>query len=98
MIASLPIIGLETLNSPLDHQVTINSMIKFHLKWWMNINRFVQGMSIHPQDTKIFPYSDASQYGWELIWNDESFLPWSLVGRPIPAKYQHWKQWSFISH
>ena len=64
-------------------------MIKFHLKWWMNTNRFVQGMSIHPTDPKIFPYSDASQYGWEFIWNDESFLSWSLVGRPIPAPYQH---------
>ena len=28
---------------PLDHRFTINSMIKFHLKWWMNTNRFVQG-------------------------------------------------------
>ena len=64
-------------------------MIKFHLKWWMNTNRLVQGMSIHPTDPKIFPYSDASQYRWEFIWNDESFLSWSLVGRPIPAPYQH---------
>ena len=33
---------------PSDHQVTINSMIKFHLKRWMNTNRFIQGMPIHP--------------------------------------------------
>ena len=64
-------------------------MIKFHLKWWMNTNRFVQGMSIHPPDPKTFPYSDNSQYGWEFIWNNESFLSWSLVGRPIPAPYHH---------
>ena len=49
---------------PLDHQVTINSMIKFHLKWWMNTNRFSQGMPIHPPDPKIFLYTDASRYGW----------------------------------
>ena len=49
---------------PLDHQVTINSMIKFHLKWWMNTNRFSQGMPIHPPDPKIFLYMDANQYGW----------------------------------
>ena len=49
---------------PLDHQVTINSMIKFHLKWWMNTNRFFQGMPIHPPDPKIFLYTDASHYGW----------------------------------
>ena len=49
---------------PLDHQVMINSMIKFHLKWWMNTNRFVQGIPIHPPDPKIFLYTDASHYGW----------------------------------
>ena len=49
---------------PLDHQVTINSMIKVHLKWWMNTNRFVQGMHIHPPDPKIFLYKDASHFGW----------------------------------
>ena len=61
-------------------------MIIFHLKWWMNANRFV-----HLPGPKTFPYSDASQYGWELIynWNDESFLSWSLVRRPVPAPYQH---------
>ena len=49
---------------PLDHQVTINSMIKFHLKWWMNTNRFVQGVPIHPPDPQTFLYTDASHYGW----------------------------------
>ena len=38
---------------PFDHQVTINSMIKFHLKWCMNTNRFVQRLPIHPPDPKI---------------------------------------------
>ena len=49
---------------PLDHQVTINSMIKFHLKWWMNTNRFIQGVPIYPPDPKTFLYTDASHYGW----------------------------------
>ena len=40
---------------PLDHQVTINSMIKFHLKWWMNTNRFVQGVPIHPPPSPTRP-------------------------------------------
>ena len=48
---------------PLAHKVTINSMIKFHLKGWMNTNRFVQGMPIHPPDPKTFLYMDASHYG-----------------------------------
>ena len=61
----MPIIGLETSHSsPLDHQITISSMIKFHLKWWMNTNQFVQGMPIHPPDHKTFLYTDASHYGW----------------------------------
>ena len=39
-------------------------MIKFHLKWWMNSNRFVQGMPIHPPDPKIYIYTDANHFGW----------------------------------
>ena len=39
-------------------------MIRFHLKWWMDTNRFVQGMPIHPPDPNVFLYRDASQYGW----------------------------------
>ena len=39
---------------PLDHQVPINSMIRFHLKWWMDTNCFVQGTSIHPPDPNAF--------------------------------------------
>ena len=39
---------------PLDCQVPINSMIQFHLKWWMDTNRFVQGTSIHPPDPNEF--------------------------------------------
>ena len=64
---------------PLNHQVMINSMIKFHLKWWMNTNRFVQGMPIHPPDPKIFLYTDASHYGWGAHLDDESILSWLLV-------------------
>ena len=45
---------------PLDHQV----LIKFHLKWWMNSNPFVQGMPIHPPDPEIYIYTDASHFGW----------------------------------
>ena len=62
--ANVPIISLETSRFPLDHQVTITSMIKVHLKWLMNTNRFVQGMPIHPPDPKIFLYTDASHFGW----------------------------------
>ena len=49
---------------PLDHQIRINSMIKFHLKWWMDTNHFVQGMPIHPPDPNVFLYMDTSQCGW----------------------------------
>ena len=49
---------------PLDHQVPINSMIRFHLKWWMDTNRFVLGTSIHPPDPNTFLFTDASHYGW----------------------------------
>ena len=49
---------------PLDHQVPITRMIKCHLKWWMNSNRFVQGMPIHPPDPEIYLYTDASHFVW----------------------------------
>ena len=49
---------------PLDHQVPINSMIRFHLKCWMDTNRFVLGMSIHPPDPNTFFFTAASHYGW----------------------------------
>ena len=35
---------------PLNHQVPINSMIWFCLKWWMDTNHFVQENSTHPPD------------------------------------------------
>ena len=38
----------------LDHQVLINSMIRFHLKWWMDTGRFVQGTPIHLPDPIAF--------------------------------------------
>ena len=49
---------------PLNHQVPVNSMSQFHLKWWMDTNRFVQGTPIHPLDPSVFLYTDASHYGW----------------------------------
>ena len=60
----MPIIGLEPHILPLDHQVMINSMIKFHLKWWMDTNCFVQGIPIHPPDPNVFLYTDASHFRW----------------------------------
>ena len=34
-------------------------MIRFHLKWWMDTNRFASGMSIHPPEP-----TDASHFEW----------------------------------
>ena len=48
----------------LNHQVPINCMIRFHLKWWMDTSRFVLGMSIHPPDPSTFLFMDASHYRW----------------------------------
>ena len=42
-------------NFPLDHKVTINSMIKFYLKWWTDTNWFVQEMPIHPSRPQNIP-------------------------------------------
>ena len=48
----------------LDHQVPITSMIRFHLKWWIDINRFTQGTFIHPPDPNAFLFTEASHYEW----------------------------------
>ena len=50
---------------PLDHQITISSMIRIHLKWWMDTNCFVTGIPIHPPEPNAFLFTDASHYGWE---------------------------------
>ena len=49
---------------PLDHQITISSMIRFHLKWWMDTSHFVTGIPIHPPEPNVFLFRDASHYGW----------------------------------
>ena len=75
---------------PLNHQVPITSMIRFHLKWWMDTYHFVQGMFSHPPDPNAFLF-----HGCQPLWmgsssqNDEIILSWSLDGRPVPAPNQH---------
>ena len=49
---------------PLDHPVMINGMIRSHLQWWINPNRFETGTTVHPPDPKFFLYTDASHLGW----------------------------------
>ena len=74
---------------PLDHSITINGMIWFHLQWWMNTSRFALGTSIHPSDPNIFLFTDASHYGWGAHLEP---MRLSFHGRwtgPIPAPYQH---------
>ena len=47
---------------PLDHQITVSNMIRFHLNWLMNINCYALGISIHSPDTNEFLFTDASHY------------------------------------
>ena len=75
---------------PLDHPITINGMIRFHLQWWINPNRFETGTAIHPPDPKFFLYTDASHFGWGAqLEPTAQILSWSLDRRPIPAPYQY---------
>ena len=71
---------------PLSHPITINGMIRSHLQWWINPNRFKTGTTIHPPDPKFFLYTDASHFRWGA---DNTILSWSLDRRPIPAPYQY---------
>ena len=49
---------------PLNRPITINSMIRSQLQWWINPNRFETGTTIHPPDPEFFLYTDASHFGW----------------------------------
>ena len=49
---------------PFDHQIMISSMIRFHLKCWIDTNRFVTGIPIHPPELNAFLFTDTSHYGW----------------------------------
>ena len=44
-------------------------MIRSHLHWWINPNRFETGTTIHPPDPKFFLYTDASHFGWGMGWS-----------------------------
>ena len=70
---------------PLDHPISINGMIRSHLQWWMNTNRFETGTTIHPPDPKFFLYTDASHFGWGAHLEPTR----RQNRRPIPAQYQH---------
>ena len=49
---------------PLDHQISITHIIRFHLKWWMDPNLFVSETFIHPPNPNAFFFMDDSHYGW----------------------------------
>ena len=71
---------------PIDHYVPINSMIRFHLEWWMDTIRFVHSSS----GTQYIPF-----HGCQSLWMGsssraiETILSWLLDRRPIPAPYQY---------
>ena len=70
---------------PLDHPITINGMIRFHLQWWMNTNRFAIGTAIHPVEPNIFLFTCASHYGWEA---HLELMRLSFHGRWTEGQYQ----------
>ena len=78
---------------PLDHQVPINRMIRFHLKWWMDTIRLILGTSIHPSDPNTFLFTDASHYGWGA-----HLEPMRLSGRKTnPSSILiFWIWWPFV--
>ena len=59
---------------PLDHQIPIISMILFHIKWWMDTDRFAQGKFIHPPDPNTFFF-----YGCQPLCMGSSVLKLSVV-------------------
>ena len=55
---------------PLDHQVPINSMIQFHLKWWMGRPRWISWMRGPTGDQEVAgstPAEVGNILSWRLI-------------------------------
>ena len=95
--SNVSLICLETSILPLDHQVPINSMIQFHLKWWMDTNHFVLGTSIHPPDPNAFLFTDASHFEWGAHL-EPMRLSFVVAGRKTnPSSISiFWKWWPFV--
>ena len=49
---------------PLGHPIRITKLIRFHLKWWINPNCFIQGTYIQSPNPTSFLFTDVSHYGW----------------------------------
>lgn len=49
---------------PLDHQIVISDSIVFHLDWWNNKDRFIQGVPLKPPQVSHTVFVDASTQGW----------------------------------
>ena len=62
-LANVSLVCLETSYFADYHQITISSIIRFDLKWWMDTNRFITGIPIHPPGPNVFLFTDASHYG-----------------------------------
>ena len=65
-------------------------MISFHLKWWMDTDRFGSRNSYLPSRSQRIPLCGCQSFRLgSSSGTDDSILSWSLVGRLIPAQYQH---------
>ena len=63
--SDVPAVSLETSCSSFgSSNFDLEYDPQFHLKWWMDPNRFIQGIYIHPPDPNAFLFTDASLYGW----------------------------------
>ncbi|MEW8547329.1 MAG: reverse transcriptase domain-containing protein [Candidatus Thiodiazotropha sp.] len=59
---------------PLEHLILISPQIKFHLNWWINRDRFIQGVPLKPALPTHSLFTDASLSGWGAHLEPEGLL------------------------
>ena len=72
----------------LCHQICMTTEILQHLKWWLQEDRYPQGvpLKIDPPFHTIF--TDASLSGWGARGTGGASVSWTMDRRPIPAPHQ----------
>ena len=59
---------------PLEHQIAISDAMIFHLNWWKNKERFIQGVPLKRPQVSHTVYVDASTRGWGAHVETQGFL------------------------
>ena len=76
-------------NLPYSHQIRMTSEILYHLKWWLQEDRYHQGIPLKIDPPSYTIFTDASLSGWGAqCGTGGTSVSWTMDRRPIPAPNQ----------